>query len=163
MRNFAKSKMGYMAKYRPAMNMLNTRHFCSKEDDGLTITKEGDTEKVTIDLSKVKGTTLGNSGAYLIMYTWKVCEHRQARTFSKGSYHEGVVLIRCEGCDNLHLIADNLGWFDDNNTNIETIMKEKGDRISKMITDETMEFLDNEVSEKKQHHQSDLNKNELKQ
>ena len=30
----------------------------------------------------------------------------------------GVVLVRC-ACDKLHLIADNLGWFDDKRTNIE--------------------------------------------
>ena len=50
-------------------------------------------------------------------------------------------MIRCEGCDNLHLIADNLGWFKDEKTNIEDIMKEKGGKIYKMITNESMEFL----------------------
>jgi len=35
-----------------------------------------------------------------------------------------VVLIRCEGCDNLHLIADNLGWFRDERVNIEDILRE---------------------------------------
>ena len=52
-------------------------------------------------------------------YTCGVCSTKQARTFSKDSYNKGVVLIRCEGCDNLHLVADNLGWFRDKNTNIE--------------------------------------------
>ena len=35
--------------------------------------------------------------------------------------------VRCEGCDKLHLIADNLGWFEDSTTNIETLMKDKGE------------------------------------
>ena len=55
----------------------------------------------------------------MIMFTCNVCQHRSARTFSKDAYEVGVVLIRCEGCDNLHLIADNLGWFRDENVNIE--------------------------------------------
>lgn len=53
------------------------------------------------------------------MFTCGKCEHKMARTFTKDAYHKGVVLIRCDGCDNIHLIADNLGWFDDNKWNIE--------------------------------------------
>lgn len=30
-------------------------------------------------------------------------------------------MVRCEGCDNVHLIADNIGWFDDKPKNIETM------------------------------------------
>ena len=62
----------------------------------------------------------------MMMYTCAVegCDTKQARTFTKDSYNHGVVLLRCEGCNNLHLIADNLGWFESdgqykgNNTNI---------------------------------------------
>ena len=50
-------------------------------------------------------------------------------------------MIRCEGCDSLHLIADNLGWFSDEKSNIETIMKEKGSEVRKFLTDESLEFL----------------------
>ena len=53
----------------------------------------------------------------------------------------GVVLIRCEGCDNLHLIADNLGWFRDEGVNIEQLMKEKGKKVYRYVTKETMEFI----------------------
>ena len=68
----------------------------------------------------------------MIMYTCNVegCQKKQARTFSKDSYYKGVVLIRCDGCNNLHLIADNLGWFENDgvykgkNINVETILKD---------------------------------------
>ena len=52
-----------------------------------------------------------------------------------------MVLIRCDGCDNLHLIADNLGWFENdgvykgNNINIETIMKDKGIDVVRFVND----------------------------
>ena len=46
-----------------------------------------------------------------ITYTCRVCGTRSSKTFSKVSYEKGVVLVRCSGCNNLHLIADNLGYF----------------------------------------------------
>lgn len=81
-------------------------------------------------MNKVKGNTLGGTGIYMMMYTWNVWQTKQARKFTKGAYHGGVVLIRCEGCDNLHLIADNLGWFRDEKVNIEDLMREKGKLIN---------------------------------
>lgn len=73
-------------------------------------------------------------------FTCNKCETKQARTFSKDSYTKGVVLLRCGGCDNLHLIADNLGWFRDQKTNIEDLMKEKGDKVITNADDNSIEF-----------------------
>ena len=36
------------------------------------------------------------------------------------------------GCKKNHLIADNLGWFQDGGTNIEQIMREKGLAITRV-------------------------------
>lgn len=64
-----------------------------------------------------------------IIFTCNVCKTRQAKTMSKKSYEKGVVLIRCDGCDNLHLIADNLGWFRDEKINIVDILREKEEEV----------------------------------
>ena len=57
-------------------------------------------------------------------------------------------MIRCEGCDNLHLIADNLGWFEDDgvkrrDVNIETILKEKGEHVTKFVSEDGLEIIEN--------------------
>ena len=58
--------------------------------------------------------------------------------------------MRCEACDNLHLIADNMGWFEDDgiykgrNINIETIMAEQGESVLKFVSDQGVEFVQNE-------------------
>jgi len=52
---------------------------------------------------------------------------------NKKSYNEGVVIIKCDGCQNNHLIADNLGWFrEDSSVNIEDLMREKKDELKKL-------------------------------
>lgn len=45
------------------------------------------------------------------MFTCGKCNTKAIRSFTKNAYHKGVVLIRCEGCQNIHLVADNIGWF----------------------------------------------------
>ena len=78
------------------------------------------------------------------------CGTKQARTFSKNSYEKGVVLVRCEGCNNLHLIADNLGWFENDGVykgksqNIESILKDKGQKVMKYVSEDSLEFVDEE-------------------
>ena len=50
-------------------------------------------------------------GHFQIMFTCNICETRNSKKISKQAYYNGIVVIRCQECDNLHLIADNLGWF----------------------------------------------------
>lgn len=72
---------------------------------------------------------------FIAVYTCKVCETRSAKSISRQAYTEGVVLIRCDGCQKLHLFADHLGWFDDARLDIEDIMREKGMTVSRSSLD----------------------------
>ncbi|OAD73528.1 hypothetical protein PHYBLDRAFT_95282, partial [Phycomyces blakesleeanus NRRL 1555(-)] len=69
----------------------------------------------------------------MIGFTCKVCDERSQHVMSKLSYTKGVVLIQCPKCENRHLIADNLGWFRDTKVNVEDLMKENGEEVSRVV------------------------------
>jgi hypothetical protein len=70
-----------------------------------------------------------------IEFTCNKCETRQAKKMNRHSYNSGVVIITCNGCKAMHLIADHLGWFDDNSVTIESIMADKGENVT-MLSEE---------------------------
>ncbi|KYN05387.1 PREDICTED: DNL-type zinc finger protein-like [Cyphomyrmex costatus] len=83
-------------------------------------------------------TELGKlEGKLRLMFTCKKCQTRTSKLISKLAYNKGVVIVRCEGCKNNHLIADNLGWFSEisKKTNIEKIMELKGETVRKIMND----------------------------
>ncbi|TVU27681.1 hypothetical protein EJB05_19178, partial [Eragrostis curvula] len=73
-----------------------------------------------------------------MFFTCKVCETRSMKMASRESYEKGVVVARCGGCDNLHLIADRLGWFGEPGS-IEDFLAAQGEEVKKGSTD-TLNF-----------------------
>lgn len=79
-------------------------------------------------------TTTAAEGRLLLGFTCKICNERTHRTISRQAYSKGVVLVQCPGCQNRHLIADNLGWFEpkgreDSTINIEEMLKRRGEQV----------------------------------
>lgn len=97
-----------------------TRPFLFKKSSFST-TKESEYEsiKLALEADKQRKSSADHDGQIhsekrlLIGFTCKKCQHRTHRTMSHHSYHHGIVLIECPGCQARHLIADNLGWFRD--------------------------------------------------
>lgn len=66
----------------------------------------------TISASPVVGPKLQ------LQYTCQICDTRNVHQVSRIAYRQGVVIARCRGCSNQHLIADHhhLGAFSNTNT-----------------------------------------------
>ncbi|XXG58907.1 hypothetical protein AAC387_Pa04g1094 [Persea americana] len=65
-----------------------------------------------------------------MVFTCKVCETRSVKTVCRESYEKGVVVVRCGGCSNLHLIADRLGWFGEPGS-VEDLLAARGEEVRK--------------------------------
>jgi protein import protein ZIM17 len=103
--------------------------------------KHGERESFT----DIPGTTNTKAKTLAIIYTCKVCNTRSAKQFTEQAYKHGVVLVKCPGCQNHHLIADRLGWFEDRGVDgkgwdVEKLLTEVGENVKAVSGNDVLEL-----------------------
>ena len=63
-------------------------------------------------------------------------------------------MVRCPGCQNLHLIADNLGWFEEGGEegegwNVEKVLAKAGENVKAVSGEDVLELTLDDVIGKK--------------
>ena len=115
-------------------------------------------ENTTTTTSMADQLDLGLPGAQkggkklAIVFTCTVCNTRSAKQFTEKAYKTGVVMVLCPGCNNKHLIADNLSMFDDEKGgwSIEKAMAKMGQDVTTVTNDNVLELtLDQWVGQEK--------------
>jgi hypothetical protein len=77
----------------------------------------------------VPGVKTESGQLYVLSFRCDQCNTQSIRSFTKHAYHKGIVLVKCNGCKGIHLVADNLGWFQDETTNLETMYQDKVTKV----------------------------------
>lgn len=92
-------------------------------------------------LSSIPGSQKGGR-KLAIVFTCTVCDTRSIKQFTENAYTNGVVIVQCPGCQNRHLIADNLGFFEDEKDgwNIEKALIKMGENVQLVDNDNVMEL-----------------------
>ncbi|KAI4302318.1 hypothetical protein MLD38_038079 [Melastoma candidum] len=83
-----------------------------------------------VDFTAISNLKTSSRHDLAMVFTCKVCETRSVKTACRESYEKGVVVVRCSGCDNYHLIADRLGMFGQPGS-VEDFLAARGEDVKK--------------------------------
>lgn len=122
-----------------AMNPENTQSTLDAPDDSKSVPTKEQEQRTT----NIPGAQTGGGRKLAILYTCGVCGTRSMKQFTEQAYLHGVVLVRCPGCQSLHLIADRLGYFSDNDDgdnsgggfDVAKVLKNKGGNVKTLISE----------------------------
>ncbi|KAL4575211.1 hypothetical protein LXL04_022053 [Taraxacum kok-saghyz] len=131
----------YKHQFRSLSQTSNPNVKNTLEDEEASSSKSNSTTVIPSEIEKTEVTFTAKSELKIsprhdlaMMFTCKVCETRSVKTISRESYEKGVVVARCGGCNNYHLIADHLGIFGEKGS-IEDILAERGEEIRRGNSD----------------------------
>jgi len=128
-------------------NSSSSKHQTSEScstNTNVTVRQKNSLEEEEREEIRIPGAQAGGK-KLAIVYTCKVCNTRSIKQFSEHSYQNGVVLVKCPGCQNLHLIADRLGWFEDQNPDgtgwdIQSALEKLGEHVNVVNNDNVLEL-----------------------
>lgn len=102
----------------------------SEDNKAGTIDQVTSIENSSVKFSAKSSLKTSSRHDLAMIFTCKVCETRSIKTVCRESYEKGVVVARCRGCNNLHLIADRLGWFGEPGS-VEDFLASRGEDVKK--------------------------------
>jgi mitochondrial protein import protein ZIM17 len=84
---------------------------------------------------------------FLMMYTCKICDGRNAHMVSKVAYNCGMVVTTCRHCKNRHLIADNENKLDMGPDTpafqkVEELLKMRGENVQRMQVNSKQDLIE---------------------
>lgn len=71
---------------------------------------------------------------FRLLFTCKICEHRNSHMISRLAYHQGIVIATCPGCTSRHLISDKTGLLDWGLWDIE-MLAQQGEKVTRLTTE----------------------------
>lgn len=106
-----------------------------------------DCAPLSSSLESIEGPSPRDSeqGLYVLRFTCSVCDETSVKKFTKKAYHDGVVIIKCPGCQNLHLVSDQLCWFGEEPTTVVEILEKKGEKVLTSFQEAGLVSLDDVV------------------
>ncbi|XP_010555816.1 PREDICTED: DNL-type zinc finger protein isoform X2 [Tarenaya hassleriana] len=144
----------YFSRAHTFTRLYSTRQ-ANKEGSEANTTSESNsvpTPSAAIVETDVKHKVLSNLKVnprhdFMMIFTCGVCETRSVKMACRESYEKGVVVARCAGCNNLHLIADRLGWFGEPGS-VEDFLAARGEDIKRESMDSLNLTLEDLVGKK---------------
>ncbi|KAL5569363.1 hypothetical protein UlMin_025938 [Ulmus minor] len=115
--------------------------------DSANIPSQIEVASSSVKCSAVSNLKTSSRHDLAMIFTCKVCETRSVKTVCRESYEKGVVVARCGGCNNLHLIADHLGWFGEPGS-VEDFLAARGEEVKKGNVDTLSLTLDDLTGKK---------------
>ena len=122
------------APVAPVSNTIDPVAPVSNTIENLANTESSATNNTGVTFTAKSDLKISPRHDLAMMFTCKVCDTRSVKTISRESYDKGVVVARCGGCNNYHLIADHLGMFGEKG-NIEDILAARGEEVRKGNSD----------------------------
>ena len=124
-----------------SQNIFTARCFSSDREQNAEAKNETAVDKSPSDEINIPGAEKGGR-KLAIIFTCTQCDTRSAKQFTEKAYKQGVVIATCPGCQNKHLIADNLGFFSDEEEGwtIEKAMARLGGNVKVATDDNVLEL-----------------------
>lgn len=106
----------------------------SDSADNVPLQTDSSTSASDVKYSAASNLKASSGHDLAMIFTCRVCETRSVKTVCRESYEKGVVVVRCGGCNNLHLMADHLGWFGKPGS-VEEFLAARGEEVKKGSSD----------------------------